>query len=271
MKSEAMFPNITEKKLPFQTPAVGLNKFQCPIVRENGYYLPQIIMCMDGEGVLETEGKTFKLEEGAIFFLPAEREHRYYGKDTGWVTSWIHLAGECMPEVLKNFDMENAIVINGADTGHFERLIRQILTELKVNRLNGPERSSVHIYELLVEFQMLRDEQSRPQGKGVYRVLPLLDYIDEHITEQLTLADLAKVLNVTPQHLCRAFKDAFCMRPFEYINRRRIQISKRYLADRNMKIASVAQMVGIHDVSYYCYNFKRLEGVTPNEFRAQNF
>ena len=61
------------------------------------------------------------------------------------------------------------------------------------------------------------------------------------------------------------------MRPFEYITRRRIQISKRFLADRNMKIAAVGQMVGIRDVSYYCYNFKRLEGITPNEFRAQNF
>ena len=44
-----------------------------------------------------------------------------------------------------------------------------------------------------------------------------------------------------------------------------------YLADRSMKIAAVGQMVGIRDVSYYCYNFKRLEGITPNEFRAQNF
>ena len=99
----------------------------------------------------------------------------------------------------------------------------------------------------------------------------MLDYIDEHITEQMTLQDLANVLNITPQHLCRTFKEAFSMRPFEYITRRRIQISKRYLADRSMKIAAVGQMVGIRDVSYYCYNFKRLEGITPNEFRAQNF
>lgn len=271
MKSEALFPNIGEKKLPFHTPAIGLNKIQCPIVRENGYHLPQIIMCVEGDGVLETEGKTFQLDEGAVFFLPPDREHRYRGKDANWVTSWIHLAGENMDQILESFELKNCVVINGADTSHCERIMRQILTELKVNRLNGQERSSVHIYELLMEFHMLRTEQARPQGKGVYRVLPLLDYIDEHITEQLTLADLAKVLDVTPQHLCRAFKEAFSMRPFEYINRRRIQISKRYLADRNMKIAAVATMVGIHDVSYYCYNFKRLEGVTPNEFRAQNF
>jgi YesN/AraC family two-component response regulator len=125
--------------------------------------------------------------------------------------------------------------------------------------------------DLMMEFYMLQHELAQPQTKGKQRLLPLLDYIDEHITEQMTLQDLAGVLNITPQHLCRTFKEAFSMRPFEYITRRRIQISKRYLADRNMKIAAVGQMVGIPDVSYYCYNFKRLEGITPNEFRAQNF
>ena len=270
MKPEAVFPNIGKSKLLFQTPAIGLNKEQCPIVRETGYCLPQFIFCVEGEGVLETEGKVFPLEQGSVFYLPEGREHRYYGKGK-WVTSWIHLAGEGMPQALECMGIKDATVLSGMDTSRFERIMRQILTELKNDRLNGMERSSVHIYDLLMEFYMLQHELAQPQTKGKQRLLPLLDYIDEHITEQMTLQDLANVLNITPQHLCRTFKEAFSMRPFEYITRRRIQISKRYLADRNMKIAAVGQMVGIRDVSYYCYNFKRLEGITPNEFRAQNF
>lgn len=270
MKSEAIFPNIGNTKLPFLTPAVGLNKEQCPIVRENGYGVPQLIFCIEGEGVLETEGKVFEVEEGGIFFLPEGREHRYYGKGK-WVTSWIHLTGDSMKQTLECLGLVDATVVNGPDTSRCERILRQILTELKTDRLHGMERSSVHLYELVMEFYMLQHEQTQPQSKGMQRLLPLLDYIDEHITEQMTLADLATVLNVTPQHLCRTFKEALSMRPFEYITKRRIQISKRYLADRSMKIAAVGQMVGIRDVSYYCYNFKKLEGITPNEFRAQNF
>ncbi|MCH5272242.1 MAG: helix-turn-helix transcriptional regulator [Lachnospiraceae bacterium] len=268
MKSEAIFPNIGKTKLPFVTPAIGLNKEQCPIVRESGYCLPQLIFGVEGEGVLETEGKIFSVHTGDIFFLPAKREHRYYGKGK-WVTSWIHLAGEGMQQALESLELKDAVVVSGTDTTHCERLLRQILTELKVDRLQGMERSSIHLYELLLEFYMLQHEQ--PQNKGMQRLLPLLDYIDDHIAEQMTLAELAGVLGVTPQHLCRAFKEALSMRPFEYITKRRIQISKRYLADRSMKIATIGKMVGIRDVSYYCYNFKRLEGITPNEFRAQNF
>ena len=67
MKPEAVFPNIGKSKLLFQTPAIGLNKEQCPIVRETGYCLPQFIFCVEGEGVLETEGKVFQLEQGCVF------------------------------------------------------------------------------------------------------------------------------------------------------------------------------------------------------------
>lgn len=270
MKPEAIFPNIGRSKLLFQTPAIGLNKEQPPIVRENGYNLPQLLFSVEGEGILETEGRVFQIEQGGVFFLPEGREHRYHGKGK-WVTSWIHLAGEGMPQALECLGMKDAVVLNGVDTTRYERILRQILTEIKNDRLNGMERSSVHIYELLMEFYMLQHELVEPQSKGKQRLLPVLDYIDEHITEQMTLAELAEVLNITPQHLCRTFKEAFSMRPFEYITRRRIQISKRYLADRSMKVAAVGQLVGIRDVSYYCYNFKRLEGITPNEFRAQNF
>jgi len=269
MKPEAVFPNIKKAKLPFLTPAVGLNKEQCPIVRESGYCLPQLIYCVEGEGVLETEGKVFEISTGSIFFLPAKREHRYYGKDK-WVTSWIHLAGDAMQQTLECLGLQDAAVVSGMDTVRYERILRQILTELKVDRLQGMERSSVHVYELLMEFCLLQHEQMQPQSRGMRRLLPLLDYIDDHITEQMTLPELAEVIGVTPQHLCRTFKEALSMRPFEYITRRRIQISKRYLSDRSIKIATVGQMVGIRDVSYYCYNFKRLEGITPNEFRAQN-
>lgn len=270
MKSETIFPNISNVKLPFLTSSVGLNKEQCPIIRENGYFVPQIILSVEGSGLLETEGKVLPLEEGSAFFLPAGVEHRYRGNGK-WVTSWIHLAGENMKETLKSFGLSNAVVLNGMDTSRIDRIMRQILSELKADRINGMERSSVHIYELLMEFYMLQNEQERPQGHGVHRILPLLDYIDEHIADQMTLVELAGVLQVTPQHLCRTFKEALNMRPFEYINRRRIQISKRYLADRTMKIATVGRLVGIRDVSYYCYNFKKLEGITPNEFRVQNF
>lgn len=270
MKPEAVFPNLDQAKLPYMTPAVGINKEQCPIVREDGYAVPQLIFCVEGKGVLETEGKTFDLTEGEIFFLPENREHRYYGKGR-WVTSWIHLAGVSMKQTLDCLGLKDAVIVSGSDTSRCERVLRQILTELKNDRIHGMERCSIHLYELLMEFYMLQHEQLKSPGKGMQRLLPVLDYIDEHITEQMTLAELADVMKITPQHLCRNFKDALSMRPFEYIVRRRIQISKRYLADRSMKISVVGQMVGMRDVSYYCYNFKKLEGITPNEFRAQNF
>lgn len=96
----------------------------------------------------------------------------------------------------------------------------------------------------------------------------MLDYIEAHIADVLTLEELAGLMNLTPQHFCRVFKDCIGERPFQYILRRRIQISKRLLVKSEYRVSEIGQRVGIENSSYFCYNFKRLEGMTPTEFRA---
>ena len=75
-------------------------------------------------------------------------------------------------------------------------------------------------------------------------------------------------MNLTPQHFCRVFKDCIGERPFQYILKRRIQVSKRYLVRPEYRVSEIGRKVGIENSSYFCYNFKRLEGMTPTEFRA---
>ena len=96
----------------------------------------------------------------------------------------------------------------------------------------------------------------------------MLDYIEEHLADVITLEELAGLMNLTPQHFCRVFKDCIGERPFQYILKRRIQVSKRYLVRPEYRVSEIGRKVGIENCSYFCYNFKRLEGMTPTEFRA---
>ena len=76
------------------------------------------------------------------------------------------------------------------------------------------------------------------------------------------------MLGVTPQHLCTLFRKTMNVRIFEYINLVRIKNSKEFLLDdAAAAIRDVAYANGFEDVSYFCYIFKRIEKVTPGEFR----
>lgn len=273
MKAETLFPAASAIPLPYEVISIGIYQEQCEMLREQGYPGAQILISVEGRGVLETEGKRFLLEEGDIIFLPADRKHHYYPESTQgiWRLDWISFFGSSLDSTLERFNLIEAKVLCGADTERVGCILRQILSDLKTDRICGQECASVHIYELLMELYRLDKELNLVQYKMTNRLVPVLDYIDEHITETMTLEELAQVLHITPQHLCRTFRECFSMRPFEYVTKRRVQLSKKYLADRSIKIAAVGKMVGIRDVSYYCYNFKRFEGITPNEFRNLNF
>ncbi|MGO4270323.1 helix-turn-helix domain-containing protein [Paenibacillus sp. TAF58] len=60
-------------------------------------------------------------------------------------------------------------------------------------------------------------------------------------------------------------------RPFEYINRFRIQKAKEFLQQfPDMKVKCIDEMVGFESPSYFIKRFKKSEGITPNNFRKMH-
>jgi transcriptional regulator GlxA family with amidase domain len=84
------------------------------------------------------------------------------------------------------------------------------------------------------------------------------------------MEDLCGVSNVSKQHLCHLFRKSLHMRPMEYITRKRLQTAKEMLSTTDYSIEKIAEDTGFCTASYFCKNFKRLEGITAGEFRKNN-
>ena len=93
--------------------------------------------------------------------------------------------------------------------------------------------------------------------------------MEDNFSLGITLEDIAKVASVTPSHLCRVFKKRYGMSVFKFLTQLRIQKSKEMLMKfPDMAIKEVAERSGFNDTSYFCMVFKRMEGITPSEFRG---
>ena len=79
---------------------------------------------------------------------------------------------------------------------------------------------------------------------------------------------LLTAAGVSPQYLCRIFKRKTDMRPFQYINCRRLSYAKQLLTKGNMTVSQVSEAVGYHDASYFCKLFRVQEGVSPKKFMS---
>lgn len=95
----------------------------------------------------------------------------------------------------------------------------------------------------------------------------LAKYIEDHLAEQLSLAELAGLVQLSPYHFARAFKQSFGMPPHRYHTLRRIERAKVMLSRPGLSITSIALELGFSDNSSFTRAFRRCSGWTPICFR----
>ncbi|ESA38731.1 transcriptional family [Leptolyngbya sp. Heron Island J] len=99
------------------------------------------------------------------------------------------------------------------------------------------------------------------------KVRKIIDYINDNLCEDISLAELAGLANVTPNYFSTMFKKTVGISPHQYILRCKISRAKQLLNNHDLSIARIAQDLGFSHHSHLTYHFKRLVGITPKYFR----
>jgi AraC family transcriptional regulator len=155
-------------------------------------------------------------------------------------------------------------------------LIQQIgvalLTELHSNAPLG------HLYaETLIQtlaMHLVRHHStlwlpSRPMGGGLpfQKLNRILDYINDHLDREVSLAELATTIDLSSYHFTRLFKQSMGIAPHQYLIERRIDAAKRLLATTHLSIADIAYQVGFSSQSHLTTLFRKRVGMTPAAYR----
>jgi AraC family transcriptional regulator len=99
--------------------------------------------------------------------------------------------------------------------------------------------------------------------------LSLLDYIHEHLANDLSLAELASVVGVSQSHFSSIFRQNIGLSPHQYLLRQRVERAKRMLLESNLSIAEIATSVGFYDQSHLTRHMQRLFNISPKRLRQQ--
>jgi AraC family transcriptional regulator len=95
-----------------------------------------------------------------------------------------------------------------------------------------------------------------------------IDYIHTHLDRDLSLFQIAKVINISPTYFASLFKRATGTSPHQYVIQQRVEQAKVMLSKTDMAIADIALQVGFSSQSHLTQQFKRLTGVTPRQVRS---
>jgi AraC family transcriptional regulator len=115
--------------------------------------------------------------------------------------------------------------------------------------------------------------QPSPIRGGLTRrqVRQVVEYIDGNIQNDIALADLAGLLNLSRFHFVRTFKQSTGLPPHRYLITRRIDRAKELLAERELSIAEISRRTGFRGVTQLARAFRRLVGTTPTGYRRDRF
>jgi AraC-like DNA-binding protein len=104
-------------------------------------------------------------------------------------------------------------------------------------------------------------------GLAAWQQRIVVEYIEENLAKQITLATLAGLVRLSPHYFCRAFKQSFRVPPHHYHSSRRIEHAKMLLARPTCSVTEIGVALGFSTTSSFTAAFRKAAGQTPTEYR----
>lgn len=135
----------------------------------------------------------------------------------------------------------------------------------EIERHRSDEELESWFKRLLLSFMDLIERHKNNKYKTM--IVTVIQYIDEHYAEDLSLEKLANVVYVTTGYLSRIFKEETGVGVVDWIHQVRVDRAKLLLDDPQWKTYEISEKVGYNDYKYFSHIFRKTTGMSPREYR----
>ena len=262
---------------------------------------------LSGNGTLTYEGTTYELSAGDCVFIDCRKAYSHstgYNassnntsvnidstptcvnettceKDAAnphinpstslWSLQWCHFYAPSLPAIYEKYKERG-----GSPVFHPDSLtsFTTILTDLYSLASSSDYIRDMRINESLSALLTLLMEQSwHPESVTVSRkrmeLAAVKEYLDEHYTEKIMLEELAEKFFINKFYLSKIFKETYGTTVNNYLISKRITRAKQLLRFTDMTVDEIGNAVGMGDANYFSRTFRKVEGISPREYRKQ--
>lgn len=227
----------------------------------------------DGETVVEGSLSS-KLREfsGKLTFVPAG--HKFYGWQaprllTRSVFFYIDPDSPILPPEARFDEMEFKPRLFFSDSNLWE-------TARKLKREAEAPTAILYAEALkaVLAHELMRMNDGSPHANGLskgglatWQEKRIAAYIEEHLSEDIPLIELAQIAGLSPFHFSRAFKETFGVPPHRYHLIARIEHAKSLLAKPGISVTEAGLKAGFRETSSFSAAFRKIAHQSPSEYR----
>ena len=225
--------------------------------------------------------KHYQLREGDVLFIPPGMLHgcmlsadvtEHCTRDVVWISQhFLNRVARLNPN-RRFYESGDSRLFRTAGTrwACLEELFQKGITE-RENRFFGWEAMVVgntmqllsQLCRALVDESVLLVQEEKPEL--LFRVM---DYMEEHLGEKLTLENVAARFDVSKSTISQIFRRKLDVSFYAYLTRRRLLLSK-VLINRGMPLEQVGKQVGFKEHSAFYRAFRQEFGISPREYRSR--
>ena len=237
--------------------------------RENLASYLFFLVCSGG-GTLQYAGRTRPLRAGDCVFLDCQKPYSHRTSDDLWQLKWVHFYGPNMNSIYdKYIERGGGPCFHPKNPEPYDRL----LNKLYETAASEDHVRDMRIFETLAALlTLLMEESWDPESRrhSPFRkqdLQEIKEYLDRHYAQRITLDDLADRFYINKFYLTRIFKEQFGTSINNYLLQTRITHAKQLLRFTDRTIESIGRECGIEDANYFSRMFRKVEGISPGEFR----
>lgn len=240
-------------------------------LEEHNYY--EMPIQLDKHSVVQIGSVYYDLSPGQFCIIPPGTPHRIKWRssaDSSANVMWISITGEIVRTSYTIYSETTRSKIWGSDLnipGNF--MIGEIFAERQRNREGSAEAIICYINAFLSLILQNVSFQSESAGIGWTNAMvsELQEYIKLHLGEPLSLSDLSAHVSLSPNYLCKVFKQVTGETITHYTQNLKVEKSIELLKDDSVPISEIADRFGFCDQFYFSKVFKSFMCISPMQYR----
>ncbi len=221
---------------------------------------------ISGSGTVKVDQQTFTAGAGDIYILPLHSRHEYFSDaQDPWTKIWFNICGSVAEQLIHAYQLQNTFLIRRCPPALpelFDRFLSAARSDEPLPILF--DRCALIFHQILIglSHQVQSSRQNRPGEADILQA-----YIQQHLSDPITLSDLARLIYRSPAYTIRIFRAAYHQTPYAYLAERRIEAAKQLLSGTHLPVKSIADRLCYADQHYFATVFRRTTGLSPRRFR----
>ncbi len=275
MISSIINVHLTDLQMPLNVITVAVNHLQQTYV-SSGYDSFHWYVCLKGHGelILNQQKYTITPNVGCLIFEHTPFTFNALSED--WRMDLLEFDGVLCREILRVLGFTDSGVYHFFDDiTTFHSYLNKILKMTKKNPLPDKEAFSKVCYALLMDMpksitHIQRGTVIDEAIRNHQIVLKVISYLENHYAEPITLDDISREVELTKGYICHLFKETMgitVVRELTYIRIGRARIFLTQYPEKN--VTEIAGMCGFDSAGYFGKVFKKINGVTPDQYRRK--